>query len=201
MRHCTSFVEANNEEWVMRNPVTAVKSLFSFLVLSVLASGAVQAQVQQTGLYFGVDVMEVEFSARGFSPAKPTAVSLATGYRLSDHFAAEARAGAGLSDASSRFSGVPVDIELDSYYGFYAKGMLPLSDIFELFATVGYSYVDIKARAAGGSMVGSDNGFSYGLGGALKVSYSASLQIEWGRLLDSSGFGVDALAVGMRFSF
>lgn len=178
-----------------------MKTVLSFVLLTVFASGVAQAQVQQTGLYFGVDVMEAEFSASGFSSAKPTAVSLSTGYRLSEHFAAEARAGTGLSDASSRFSGMPVDIEVDSYYGFLAKGILPLSDIFELYAMAGYSYVDIKARSAGGSITGSDNGFSYGVGGALKVSYSASLQVEWGRLLDGSGFGVDALAVGMRFSF
>jgi len=185
----------------MAKSVTVRKMFLSCLLMAGFAFGTAHAQVQQTGLYFGVDVMEVEFQSSGFSSAKPIAASLSTGYRLSDNFAAEARAGTGLSDASSRVMGTPVDIEVDSYFGFLAKGIVPFSDIFELYGVAGYSYVDIKARAGGVSMVGSDNGFSYGIGAAMKVSYSASVQVEWGRLLDGSGFKIDALSVGMRFSF
>jgi len=176
------------------------KALAGFMV-SALAATTAWSQVQDTGLYFGVDVMEVEFESTGFSNAKPIAVGLSTGYRLNEYLAVEARAGTGLSSDDARAGATPVDIEVDSFYGFHARGILPVSDILELYGSLGYTYADMKVRFPAGSLTGSDNGLSYGVGAALKISYSASVNLEWARMLDGDGFNLDALSLGVRFSF
>ncbi len=175
-------------------------ALAGFMV-SLMSAPAAWSQVQDTGLYFGVDVMEVEFQSTGFSNAKPISVGLTTGYRLNEFLAVEARAGTGLSGDDARAGGTPVDVELDSFYGFYARGILPVSDILEIYGAVGYTYADMKVRFPGGSITGSDNDISYGVGAALKLSFSTSLNLEWARMLDGDGFRLDALSLGVRFSF
>lgn len=173
------------------------------LILSTgLLFGAVpQAQAQLADVYIGVDVSELEFKADGFSSAEPRAVAFNVGSRLTRHFGVEARIATSLSDADTRVGLTPVNMEVNNYYGFYGTGILPLTNMLNLYGILGYTYSDMKLQSATFSQNATDNGFAYGLGASLDISYSTSVRLEWAKLMDGSNYTLDALTLGLRFRF
>lgn len=92
------------------------------------------------------------------------------GAQLNEHFAVEARAATGLSDDKG--------IDLDSYVGVLAKGMLPLNNQLSLYGVVGYSRVEISNYWYSAS----DTGLTLGVGASYAVDRTTSFAAEFARL-------------------
>lgn len=180
----------------------SARALLSGLLLSMVLFGAgAPAQAQLAGVYVGLDVSEVEFDSPGFSSPKPSTVGLNVGTRLTRHFGTEARIGMNLSDDDIRFGDTSYGFEVNNYYGFHGTGHLPLSDMFELYGQLGYTYSEVKFSFQGQSQKTSNNGLSYGIGATFDLTYSTTIRLEWSKMMDGSDYELDALSLGIRFNY
>jgi len=184
----------------MRNTVSWQR-LQQALVAVIVVMAAASANAQRAGLYVGADLAQLQYQESGFETAKPLAIGFAAGNRFNPNFAAEVRIGTGVSDDTINVNGVDVKASIDNYAGIYAKGILPLNYLVELYGLVGYTHGRIEAQAFGQRQITSDTDFSYGLGAAFEIAYNMSIDIEWARLFEGSTYETDAIKLGLRFSF
>lgn len=155
----------------------------------------------QQGLYVGVNLGQAEYDEDGFPSAEPTAISFKVGNQFNKNFAVEARLGTGLSDDDVSISGQRFDVEVDNFYGVYAKGIVPLSGVFSLYGLVGYTHGEITGSGRGISASSSDSDFSYGIGADFAVSKTLSVNFEWARLFEGDNYKVNALSAGVAYKF
>jgi opacity protein-like surface antigen len=143
----------------------------------VLASIGAQAQ----GMYAGLGYSKFALEGGGVS-LKPSLATLKLGYEMSPYLAVEGRIGAGGTSDTLKINGVSVDMNLESFYAVYAKGTLPLGEMFGVYGLVGYNSVKGKASAGGYSVTtDSQSGGSYGAGVEINFTKSMSLSAEWAR--------------------
>lgn len=166
----------------------------------------------------------VQFS--GVLPAQSISTETITGrigYRIFDYLAIEGEAGFGLGGDSSQQS-VPVDInsplgnvttnvdvdlngDIGNYFGVFARGILPVSDQFELHARVGYGTasadVDFAVSAQGatstGTQSGSIEGIAYGVGGQFNFSGNQGIRLDYALIDDDAS--ADILTATYVFNF
>lgn len=128
------------------------------------------------------------------------------GYRFGDYFAVEGELGKGLGgDTINRAIPVTVagntlnvdtttDLDIDSYYGAFARGIVPLAENFDIFARAGYGSASAKATAtaslAGISLSGSETekatGFAYGVGAEYRFTDKDGVRFDYSRLEDTN---------------
>jgi opacity protein-like surface antigen len=171
-----------------------------FAVLALGLSSMAAAQAQQA-LYVGASVSRFDLSINGLSNAKPSAFSLKLGEQMNPNFAAEVRLGKGMSGDS--ISGA--DVKVNSYYGFYAKGILPVTNEFSAYGLLGYTRGKVTVNRPGNSASDTDGGLSYGLGVDYMITKNASVGLEWARLFKGSVGGLDykvnGLALGVAYKY
>jgi opacity protein-like surface antigen len=168
------------------------------LALCLASIGTAQAQ---QSAYGGISLSSAEIRIDGLSTAKPTALGVKLGSQASPNFAVEARLGKGIADDSVN----GVDVEIDTYYGLYAKGIVPMTNLFSAYGLLGYTRGEVTASGPGGSRSDWDGDVSYGFGVDFALSQSTSINIEWARLLKGSiagsSYKVNALSLGANFRF
>jgi len=97
-----------------------------------------------------------------------------------------------------------VTLDVDNYYIGFARGILPVSDEFDLFVRLGYGEAngdaDITATALGfsteGSVSQSESGFAYGVGGQYDFTQKDGIRADYTRLDDTD---IISLAYARRF--
>lgn len=141
-----------------------------------------------------------------------TAITGRVGYRITDFLALEGEAGFGLSgesfDDTVTVSNVNVNVDgevkIDSYYAAFARGILPVSDQFDIFARAGYGQaeiaVDLTASASGISDTTnqSDSGDDYlfGVGAEYGFTKNDGVRLDITRFSD---INIVSLAYSRRF--
>ena len=150
--------------------------------------------------YFGVNFTKVDYNEDGFATVSPTALTLRVGTQVNPNIAVEGRLGVGLSDDSINVGGVNVDVEVDSYFGLYLKGMAPLGAVSP-YVLVGFTKGELTFSALGGSLSEDDSSASFGIGVDVEVSKSTALNFEFAQLLDEDGYEVETLSAGVAFRF
>lgn len=164
------------------------------LALALVAGFAAVSSAQAQSLYAGVGYTQYNFEGSGSVAAiKPTAATFKLGYVISPNFAVEGRVAAPMSSDSVVVSGTKVDGKVDSHYGIFAKGMLPLSDMFSVYGLIGFNDLSLKVSGGSASYTSSKSGSSYGLGLDVTVVKSVTLNAEWARHFSdvtSMNFGV-----------
>ena len=164
------------------------------LTVALVAGFVVAGSVQAQSLYAGVSYTQYNFEGSGSVAAiKPTAATFKLGYAISPNFAVEGRVAASMSSDSVMVSGTNVDGKVDSHYGIFAKGILPLNDMFSAYGLIGFNDLSLKASGGSASYTTSKNGSSYGLGLDMSVGKSVTLNAEWARHFSdvtSVNFGV-----------
>jgi len=139
------------------------------------------------------------------------------GYRFNKYFAVEGELGFGTGGEDidrnipvevAPFGVVDVDanvtLDVDNYYIGFARGILPVSDEFDLFVRLGYGEAngdaDITATALGfsteGSVSQSESGFAYGVGGQYDFTQKDGIRADYTRLDDTD---IISLAYARRF--
>jgi opacity protein-like surface antigen len=135
--------------------------------------------------YVGLSIGQLRYHEDGLNSITPAAALLRIGAPLGSNLAIEARAGAGFGDAST--DGYRMTVQ--SLYGGYLKGSLPLAPGFSFYALGGVAAVNLQRDF--GLEDAHDTGLSFGLGADFDLSGGATLNIEWTRLPGGDNLGYD----------
>lgn len=175
-----------------------------FLATAILSAptGVALASPDQ---YFGAQFSMLNYDEVGISEISPTALILRGGVFLADNLALETRFGIGLGDDSTTYQGIDVAVELDTLFGAYMVGYLPVSDAGSLYGVLGFTSAKVTATASymgsSASESGSDSGLSFGVGGQYSITPQVSLTGEYMRYLDGDGYDLTGLNLGINYRF
>ena len=90
-----------------------------------------------------------------------------------------------------------VDVSIESLYGLYFTGALPINDNLSVYALFGHSRGEAKATYYGNTATVSDSGTSVGMGARFHVLEAWSFTAEYSEILD----GIDQMSLGLRLNF
>lgn len=120
------------------------------------------------------------------------------GFKTNTFFGVEGEFAIGIQDDSFDVFGQEVSVGLDSEYGVFAVGWLPIPLVGDLFGRVGYADLSIGAGAGALGSVSEDGaGLAYGAGIALSQIPFTKLRLDYTRYEPDDGeidaFGISAL--------
>jgi len=172
-------------------------------VLTVVATAfAGTALAQQERTYFGGNLVWADYKEDGFPTATPTVLSGRFGKEFSRHFAVEGRLGFGIADDTITALGTTISVDVDYAFGVYARGILPLADIFSIYGLIGFTAGKISASAPGvGSFSDSDSDISFGFGADLAISRNLAVNFEWAKLFEGAGYEVEGTSIGLVYRY
>lgn len=172
------------------------------LLLAAASAGAFFCtNVAMAQTYFGANYVMASYKETGFPTFKPTVLALRIGNQVNRNFAYEGRAGFGIGDDSKTVLGVPVSVDIDHFFGIYGRGILPVSDMFSVYALLGFTSGKATFSVPGLSISDSDSDISFGVGADWMVSKDASLNVEWAQLFEGTDYKVQSLAIGVTLKF
>jgi opacity protein-like surface antigen len=162
----------------------------SFLLISTHSA-------QAHDWYFGALYSEQEVESNEFIIGNEyDSVGLIAGFQFNDYYAIEARFNTGISDESYEVvtaDGIGLSTQsIDSQTSILLKASYPSNSKFKFYAIAGYAETEIEdtltyvdqnfTRSSTGTYT--MDGFTYGIGGGLKISPQTSLFIEYQVLHD-----------------
>ena len=170
--------------------------------------GALGLSLMCTGLnavaenYVGGNFAFVEYSIDGLDDdASLTAIYGRLGTEFNENFSGEIRLGIGVGDDDVNVLGTPVTVELNSLYGAYVRGGVPVSEQFFPYAVLGYTRGEAEASGPGGSIDESDSDVSFGVGADIAFSDQLSLNIEYMNWYDKDGAELSGFTFGLVSKF
>lgn len=156
--------------------------------------------------YLGGQYSLLTYSEDGINEdAEPTAFTGRIGHFIADRVALESRIGAGLGDDEVRVNtyagSVDVNVELDSLFGIYAVGHIPLAPSASIYGLIGFTSIEATFSAGGYSASMSDSGLSYGFGAEFYPNQKFSMNVEYAQYLNETGYNLSAVNIGGSFHF
>jgi hypothetical protein len=171
-------------------------------IAAVFALAGIAAQAQST--YAEVGVGTAKYSEPALSMT-PTIARGIFGMNLNDNFAVEAMGATGLSDGTTTYSGVGINLRVDNAFGAYITPKVKLGDSAELFVRAGYTHVNGTATATGnrGSLTLAMSGSSPSFGAGVKFNLSNNSYVvaDYMSYYSKDGISVNGYTVGMGFGF
>jgi hypothetical protein len=123
------------------------------------------------------------------------------GFKTNTFFGFEGEFAIGIQDDNFDVLGQEVSVGLDSEYGVFAVGWLPIPLVGDLFGRVGYADLSIEADAGGlGSVAEDGSGLAYGAGIALSQIPFTKLRLEYTRYEPDDG-EIDSFGISALFQF
>jgi len=123
------------------------------------------------------------------------------GFKTNTFFGVEGEFAIGIGDGNSDVLSQEASIGLDSAYGVFAVGWLPIPLFGDLFGCVGYADRSIEADAGGLGSVAEDScGPAYGSGIALRQIPCTKLRLEYTRYEPDNG-EIDSFCISALFQF
>lgn len=208
--------------------------LFTTTTMLVATTTVAAAQDNHQGLYANIGVSQLSADLDlsnlnlqgntvnlGEESANITMITGRLGYRLNSYFAIEGDAGFGIGgDSLQRTIPVAVDgigdvnvnadadLDVETYFGIFARGILPVSDQFDIFLRGGYGTAEAEATAvattdllAGFSATATDsqstNGFAYGIGGQYHINERHGIRADFSAIGSEAQFF--SLAYAIKF--
>jgi opacity protein-like surface antigen len=169
--------------------------------LSLAAVTPAHAQQARPGPYGGINFSQIGYDQSGASAASLTSFGGVLGTVLGPHFAVEVRAGIGLNDDQITVGPTTAMFDLNSYFGGYLKGILPLAPRFGIYGLAGATIGKFTGNSGATYLTRWESDFSYGAGVEFGLAPTTSLGIEWLRMFEGSGYNLDAVSVGLNFRF
>jgi hypothetical protein len=153
------------------------------------------------GAYLGGSIGNFSYRTGDQEKLSPKIGLVRVGAQLNPFLAIEGRYGAGLSTEFTALLG-GYDLEIDSLYGAYLKGNIPLSSSASLYGLAGYSAINLRRnfKLFSNERV-TDDGASFAGGLDVNLRRNLRLNVEWGRfirvdrLVDS--YRADILSLGL----
>ncbi|MBY5993324.1 porin family protein [Ferrimonas balearica] len=133
-----------------------------------------------------------------FGDANPIALHALGGYQFNPYLAVEGRIGLGVSDDETNED---ITIEIDSYYGLYLTGTLPLSDWVKVYVLLGATDVNLEQDLDSRSDTFGSTDVTYGVGLSLLATERLAITIEAVQWLDKGDIDVAGLGLGVRYDF
>ena len=148
---------------------------------ALVAPGLMAAEAQKSGVYVSGGYTMID----GDGGADLGAITGRIGVDLSQNFAIEGEASVGVKDDSGT--------ELDSEFGAFVVGKLPVSQSFDLFARVGATRIETSPG-------GSEDGLAYGAGATFNMTQVDGIRLDWTRH-DYDVGNADALSLSYQRKF
>lgn len=171
----------------------------SLTIGATLLAAATLASAED--IYIGASAVRATYSEDGVDDVNPTIAAVRLGRQTSQNLAFEARLGVGVDKDTVNVAGIPVEVEIDNFFGVYARGILPVSPMFSLYGLLGYTQGKVSASAFGLSASQTDGDISYGVGADISASKNTAITLEWARLFEGTGYDVSGLSVGVKYRF
>ena len=210
----------------------------SLILLSALSVMAIPTQTTAQDSYNGpyanigisqlsadIDLNDLDIQGNmvdlGEETAKIVMINGRLGYRINQYFAVEGDAGFGVGGDSFQRT-IPVnndligtinvdadaDLDVDSYFGIFARGIYPVSDQFDIFVRGGYGSAKAEASAVGttdllpGFSVNAQDsqtadGFAYGIGGQYHINERHGIRADFSAIGSEAQFF--SLAYAIKF--
>ena len=135
------------------------------------------------------------------APAASAQLYGGLGFKTKPFFRTEGEFSIGVQDESFDVLGTQVEVGLDSQYGVFAVGVLPLPALGDIFARAGYASISIDASASGiGSISEDGSGLAYGGGIMLNFIPFTKLRLEYTRYEPDDG-EIDSFGISGLFHF
>ena len=201
-----------------------LSSSLAILSIALLASNAA-AQDSHTGVYANIgisqlsadiDLSDLELQGNpvnlGEETAKIVMINGRLGYRLNQYLAVEGDAGFGIGGDDFQRT-IPVnadplgtinveadaDLDVKNYFGIFARGILPVSEQFDIFVRAGYGTA--KAEASAVATTAALQGFSANFSESQSTSDLAyGVGAEY-HINDRHGIRADFSAIGSEAQF
>lgn len=149
-----------------------------------LMAAPASAQTWDTGRVYG----GLGYTHYDLESAEVGAATGRVGYRFHPNFAVEGEGAIGVDDDEGA--------ELDSAYGVYGVGILPVTSNFDVFARAGYQ--SIEATRPGPDI--DDDGLGYGVGANYRLSERVGVRADYTRLQGEDD-DTDAISLGASLNF
>jgi len=191
-----------------------------FLITLLMLVGVFNSAIaNDSNNYSGIQYSAIDYEDELGLTMKPTALVVRMGSFINDYLAVEGRIGFGLSDDKTTGSGTDavlgdfnasLGLDIESLFGFYVLGVMPVSSGFDLYGLIGVSSIDFgltanlnTANLGSISATGSEteNGLSYGVGTSIGMGENSSLNLEYMSYLDKSDYTLNSINAGFLFNF
>lgn len=153
----------------------------------LLATGAASAE-QDSGFYLGASYTQLNTDILDDDPGVLNGI---IGWSANENFGVEARIGGGVKDGSL----LGFDVSVDSYYGVFLRGTLPVTDLFSIYAVAGYGSGELSVFGV------SDSASSAAYGAGFELSFgdrrANSLGLEWAQYFEDA----DGISLSYRYKF
>lgn len=175
------------------------KSLVVAAGLLSLASATAHSE----GAYYGGNLSFLDYSEDIIDDsASLTAIYGRLGTTFNENFSGEFRVGVGVGGDTVDVSGTDVGVELDSMFGAYVRGGIPVSENFFPYVVLGYTRGEVTVSASGfGSYSESETDTSFGLGADINVNSQFTINVEYMNYFDKDGAEIDGFSVGIASKF
>lgn len=172
--------------------MTAIAAVTSTLLLN---SGVVFASERP---YVGVsyDFFKLD-QDDGIGEFDTPAMTMKLGTKITPNFGVEGVLGYGVDKDSQRVNSTNVKAEIQDFYGLYATGFYPVSNMFEVTGKLGLAQVSTKL----GSNSESDSSLSWGVGVRAYTQSNVSLNLDYVNLYQDSNTDVKGFSVGANYHF
>jgi len=208
-------------------------SILAILSIALLASNAA-AQDSNKGAYANIGVSQLSADIDlsdlnlqgnavnlGEETAKIIMINGRLGYRFNSYIAIEGDAGFGIGGDSFQRT-IPVnfaplgavnvnadaDLDVKNYFGIFARGILPVSEQFDIFVRGGYGTAEVEASALGTTDIlpgfsasvsesQSTDDFAYGIGAEYHINNRHGIRADFSAIGSEASF--ISLAYSMKF--
>ncbi len=165
-----------------------------------LGAAALLAPAASAQVYAGAGATIFTAEASGEDVALGAILGRA-GFKANTFFGFEGEFAIGIQDDNFDVLGQEVSVGLDSEYGVFAVGWLPIPLVGDVFARAGYADLSIEADLNGTTIASEDGaGLAYGAGIALSQIPFTKLRLEYTRYEPDDG-EIDAFSLSALFQF
>ncbi len=180
-----------------------LKKIVKSMIAVGFACTLVVPVLAEDQFYGGLGFVFLDYSEEGVDEdLSLTAIYGRIGSQFNENFSGEIRAGFGVGDDSVDILGIDVDLELDTFFGAYLRGGIPVSETFSPYAVVGFTRGELTASASGfGSESESETDVSFGLGADITANDDVVLNLEYMNYLDKDGVEIDGFAFSVVTTF
>lgn len=188
-------------------------SILNLAAISFLLATQYANAGQAGSSYAGAQYTMLTYAEPGIE-MEPSALVGRFGHYLTDNFSIEARLGFGIGDDTTTFTvydpffgyvDVDVSLDLDTLFGVYAVGHLPLGNKASVYGLIGFTQGELTATASAlgdsVSLSADESDLSYGIGAEFQLTDTATLNAEYTSFIDKEFFEVTGISLGLSVGF
>lgn len=193
------------------NPSRSTAVLASLLLVAGVCQSGSAAAVDE-GLYYGVQIAQINFDQDDVPDLDLPALVGRLGYMFTSNFGVEGRLGGGIGDDDKDFNftvnkvtdkNANWKVKIESFAGAYGVARADLSESFGVYGLAGVTNMSVKrtlkSQFTSGSGTEDETSFSIGAGLDYGFTDSFRFTLEAMSYMDKSDFTATAVSLGVQF--